>query len=270
MNIGMNIFYKIPVKKQVELFHRYGVKRTFWSSEKPEFEEDMRLFRENGIICETLHAPYRGINSFWGEDEEAAQAMMLRLKDCIDKCARHEIPVAVVHLSEGRPMPAITERGVARFEELFAYAEEKGIRIALENLKYLENLSYFMDRYKTPGFCWDCGHQYCFMPRTEVMDLYGDRLIALHIHDNRCGDDTDDHLIPFDGNIPFEQVARKIAESGYEGTLMLEIGKYSTIDGVVAYADTEDEEYVRRAAEGARRIADMVEDFKREICAKQA
>ena len=88
MNIGMNIFYKVPVKKQVELFHRYGVDRTFWSSEKPDFEEDMRLFRENGIICETLHAPYRGINAFWGEDEEAAQAMMLRLKDCIDKCAR--------------------------------------------------------------------------------------------------------------------------------------------------------------------------------------
>ncbi|MBQ5613353.1 MAG: hypothetical protein IIU88_06555, partial [Clostridia bacterium] len=115
----MNIFYKVPVKKQVELFHRYGVKRTFWSSEKPDFEEDMRLFREGGILCETLHAPYRGINAFWEEDEEAAQAMMLRLKDCIDKCAHHEIPVAVVHLSEGRPMPAITERGVARFEELF-------------------------------------------------------------------------------------------------------------------------------------------------------
>ena len=43
--------------------------------------------------------------------------------------------------------------------------------------------------------------------RVGARELFGDRLCALHIHDNRCGVNTDDHLLPFDGSIDFEDVA---------------------------------------------------------------
>ena len=262
MNIGMNIFDGIDIRRQVELFCQLGVARTFLDSERPEFDQTMQLLRESSIICEALHAPYNCINDMWGDDEEAGKKMLNRLKDSVDKCAEYGIPVTVVHLSSGRPMPAINENGLRRYEALFDYALAKGVTVALENQRYLENLSYFMEHYSTPGFCWDNGHQYCCLKGVDLMGMFGHRLVALHIHDNRNRLDTDDHLIPFDGDIPFEEVARQLAESGYEGTLMLEIGKLSAIDGKYVYGDMSDEAYVKRAADAAKRLADMVEVYR--------
>ena len=259
MQIGINIFDGITLERQIQLFKKYGVARTFLSSEMPAFDRAMQLLQENDILCESLHAPYSGINAMWGEDEEAGQQMLNRLKDSVDKCAKYGIPVTVVHLSSGRPMPAIGENGLRRYEDLFSYAAERGVTVALENQRYLENLAYFMEHYDIPAFCWDNGHQYCCLNGVDLMGRFGSRLAFLHIHDNRNQLDADDHLIPFDGKIPFDEVAHQIAESGFTGTLMLEIGKLSMIDGKQVYENVTEEEYVKRAAEAARRIADMVE-----------
>ncbi len=262
MEIGISIFDGVGIEKQVECFVKLGVNRTFVMSEIPDFDKAMQLFKDNGIICETLHSPFNKINDLWGEDENAANAMLDRLKNTVDKCEKYNIPVAIVHLSSGCPMPEINERGLRRFEELFGYANDKGVTIALENQRYLENLSFFMDRYDT-GFCWDNGHEYGFTKGIRFMELYGDRACALHIHDNRCGTNTDDHLLPFDGKIDFEVIAKTLADSGYSGTLMLELGKLASLDGKQVYADMSDEEYIGRAVAAAKRLADMVEDYKR-------
>ena len=263
MNVGMNIFDGISLEEQVACFRKLGVNRTFLSSEMPDFDSAMRLLKENGIICETLHAPYNGINAMWGADEEAAERMLARLKDSVDKCAAYQIPVTIVHLSAGRPMPQINERGLKRYKVLFDYALEKGVTVALENQRYLENLSYFMSHYSTPGFCWDTGHEYCCTNGIKFMELYGDRLVALHIHDNRCEYDTDDHLIPFDGKIDFQEVAREIANSQYRGTLMMELGKLAVIEGKPVYDKLTAEEYIARALCAVNRLEAMVRDEKR-------
>ncbi|MBQ8892796.1 MAG: sugar phosphate isomerase/epimerase [Clostridia bacterium] len=258
MEIGINIFDGISHEKQAEIFEKLGVKRTFIASETPDFGAVVALYRSHGVEVEAVHAPYNGINAMWGEEEEAAQKMLARLKDSIDKCAVHGIPVSVVHLSSGRPMPQINERGEHRYKELFDYAVQKGVTVALENQRYKENLCYFLEKYQSPGFCWDCGHEYGVTGRVGFMKMFGHRLAALHIHDNRCGVDTDDHLLPFDGNIDFEEVANLLAESGYQGTLMLEVGKLASIDGKPVYAHLSDEEYIQKAAEAARKIAQKI------------
>ena len=262
-DIGISIYGGIDYKKQAEYFKKLGITKTFIASETDNFDEIVKLFADNGIVCESLHAPYKNINDMWSNDETAAQNMLNRLKNSVDKCARHSIPVSVVHLSSGVPMPGINELGIARFEELFSYSEEKGIKIALENQRFLENLSYFMDRYKNVGFCWDAGHEYGFTHGINFMDMYGDRAVALHIHDNRCGVYTDDHLLPFDGKIDFNEVAQKLVRNGYGGTLMLEISKDVSIDGKKVYADFTDEEYIQRAYSAVRKLAAMVSELKK-------
>lgn len=265
MEIGISIYNGIAIQDQVRYFKTLGVKRTFISSETPDFDNVMQLFQDNGIICETLHAPFDHINDMWG-DEDAASRMLGRLKDSVDKCAMYHIPVTIVHLSSGCPMPEINEAGIQRFQALFQYAEEKGVIVALENQRYLENLSFFMDRYRSVGFCWDNGHEYGFTKGIRFMPLFGDRLSALHIHDNRCGENTDDHLLPFDGSINFETVAKNIADSGYQGTLMLEVNRLASIEGEQLYASISDEEYVKRAVASAKRLVDMIEEYKRVGC----
>lgn len=263
MEIGISIYEGVSIENRIKYMKKYGVNRTFIRSEEPDFDNVMKLFSENDIICETLHAPYSKINDMWSDSDEAAQKMLNRLKDSVDKCAKYNIPVSVVHLSSGRPMPEVNEKGIKRYEELFDYAEEKGVTIALENQRYLENISYFMDRFTSPRFCWDNGHEYGFTKGVKFMDLYGDRLVALHIHDNLCGIDTDDHLLPFDGNIDFDEVAHILADSGYNGTLMLEITKETVVNGKKPYADLTDEEYILRAANAVKKLADMVQKYKK-------
>lgn len=263
MELGICIFSGINIKDLVRCFKKFGINRTFIDSENADFETAMRLFKENGIICETLHAPFDKINDMWSEDEVAASKMLNRLKDSVDKCEMHHIPISVVHLSSGCPMPEINEMGVSRFEELFDYADKKGVIIALENQRYKENILFFMEKYKTPGFCWDNGHEYGLSKGIRFMELFGDRLCALHIHDNRCGVNTDDHLLPFDGSIDFEDVAKAIAKSGYNGTVMLEVGILASIDGKKVYEDLNDEDYVKRAVGSARKLADMIENYQK-------
>ncbi len=263
METGIGIFSGISFEKQVECFKKHGIKRTFVSSEIKDFDKVMELFSENGIICETLHAPYDKINDMWGEDEAAAEAILNRLKDSVDKCAKYNIPVTIIHVSSGRPMPEINETGTKRYEELFAYAKEKGVTVALENLRYFENLKYLMTKYEDAGFCWDNGHEYCSTPGVKYIDLYGDRLAALHIHDNRCGFDTDDHFLPFDGAIDMEEIAKDLVKSGYAGTLMLEVGKSITVDGKAVYEKLSDEEYIEKAVASAKKLSDMVEAFRK-------
>ena len=43
--------------------------------------------------------------------------------------------------------------------------------------------------------------------------MFGDKLKALHIHDNMP--DGDHHMIPYDGNVDFDRVTTQLANSNY-------------------------------------------------------
>ena len=49
----------------------------------------------------------------------------------------------------------------------------------------------------------------------------GSRIKMLHIHDNFRNDDT--HVVPFGGNIPWEQVMCALKDVGYSGAFNYEI-----------------------------------------------
>lgn len=258
MELGLAVFNGVSLENMIAAFKKHGIKHTFIKSNHPEFERAMELFGQNGITCDNLHAPYKNINHMWGEDQTLGDAMLAELLDSVDKCAKYGIPTTIVHLSSGRPMPEITPQGIARYEYLFNYAKQKGVKVALENLRYAENLAYFMDNYPDCVYCWDCGHQYAY-EHTHYLKIYGHRLAALHLHDNRCGVDTDDHLLPFEGAIPMDEVAKDLAESGYQGTLMLEIGRLIVTH---TYDEMSEEEYMDRAAAAVKKLHDLVESYR--------
>ena len=162
-------------------------------------------------------------------------------------------------------MPEMNEKGIERFEEVFDYADERNVKIALENQRYLENLEFFLGRYPNTGFCWDTGHEYALSVDNKIrfMELFGKRTIALHIHDNRCDFNKDDHLLPYDGAIDFDYVAKAIAESGYDGTLMLEVTKDADLDGVKPYENMSSEEYIKRACDALNRLNDSVVKYNK-------
>lgn len=215
------------------------------------------LFRKYGIFWESMHAPFDGINSIWLEGE-AGETMLARLKNGVDACAVAAVPILVVHLSSGLKPPSITDLGRARFAELVDYAGEKQVQIAFENQRMLANIAWAFEAFADAphvGFCYDTGHENCFTPGREYMPLFGKKLIFTHIHDNRGVFDHDDHLIPFDGNLDFDRVVRQIRESGYEGTLMLEVIAANSD----RYDDVDVDTYLERSAAAVKRLRDMVD-----------
>ena len=83
----------------------------------------------------------------------------------------------------------------------------------------------------------------------------------MHLHDNhgKLEDDkaSDEHLLPFDGNIDWEYYVRKLIESGYQGSVTLESHK-------AHYTDLSLDEFYKLSYEKAKKLNDMFEEYTNE------
>ncbi|MBR2018994.1 MAG: sugar phosphate isomerase/epimerase [Clostridia bacterium] len=183
-----------------------------------------------GLTCEFIHAPFRGINHMWLAGMDYL-GIMNGMKQAIDTAAKNGVPTVIVHVSSGWNAPDITELGLARFDELVLYATERKVTVAFENLRMIGNLAYFADRYANMEyvrFCYDSGHEHCYTKTVCWMDIFREKMVATHIHDNLGrGDvregDPDLHLLPFDGNVDYVKMMRKLDEYHFTGPLILEV-----------------------------------------------
>jgi len=71
------------------------------------------------------------------------------------------------------------------------------------------------------GLAYDAGHANILGRPIDVIRDMGPRLWGVHLHDNDGA--ADDHRLPGMGTIPFEAVARTLAEVHFSGTFTLEI-----------------------------------------------
>lgn len=210
-----------------------------------------------GITYETLHAPFSHINDLWREDDGG---MLDELLHCIDHCVIADVPIAVVHLSSGQNPPPMCDLGFDRVRRLVEYAAAKNVRLAFENTRLLANLAWVMETFPREhvGFCWDCGHESCFTPGRHYMPLFGDRLLCTHIHDNTGEWNLDKHWIPFDGKMDFTYVAGAIRESGYSGSLMLELGNDSPNGSGGMYDGVTPDAFLKKAYTAADTLRKMI------------
>lgn len=209
-----------------------------------------------GIDVEFLHAPFRGINNFWCAGDD-----YLSIKDTIyqsvDSAAEYAIPIIIMHVDSGWNPPPICDIGLNRFDALVEYAGKKNVKIAFENIRNFGTLSAMMQRYRfidNVGYCYDCGHEHCYTETVHFTELFGDRILCTHIHDNvgKDGrDDPDDHLMMFDGNIDYADMMKRLNGVGYTGTLTVELEKDDR------YAHMTDEQYVNTAYERIVEISKM-------------
>jgi len=258
--IGINLAAKagLSTEEYAAKIAELGFEAVFAMVPSPERTEEIgNVLAKNGLAWETMHAPYRRINDIWHDTEDGA-AMYRSLTDGVDRCRTAGVPILVVHLSSGLTPPSLTDVGRARFCSLVEYAVGRGVKIAFENQRMLANLAWAFEEFGSVpevGFCYDCGHEFCFTPGRQYMPLFGNRLICTHLHDNDCVFNHDLHLLPFDGKADFARVARQIRESGFTGTLMLEvIATNSTL-----YDDTDIHTYLARAAAAAKRLRAMTD-----------
>lgn len=89
------------------------------------------------------------------------------------------------------------------------------------------HLIELVDSFNDPmvGICWDTGHaNQSACNQYEALTAIGKRLKNLHLNDNHFGT-HDQHLLPYMGEVNWDDVMRALVEIGYEGVLNYEVGK---------------------------------------------
>jgi sugar phosphate isomerase/epimerase len=102
-------------------------------------------------------------------------------------------------------------------------ANNNNTKIALENLlePWINNMVESLLKSIDGLFmCFDTGHANLSNSIEKIIDSCGDKICALHMHDNFG--ETDEHLIPGEGNIDWVKVVKMLKARGYNGAWGLE------------------------------------------------
>jgi len=234
--LGMNSQFCEDVEKQIYMIRDAGYNEIFMPyNDVLPLKERVRLANAAGIPVQSVHAPFGGCRALWENDEEAANAALKEITDCIRSCAENGVPIAVSHVFIGFDIPPIPmERGLEKYDTLIREAERNGIKIAFENTEGEEYLEAIFDNFgdnEAIGFCWDTGHEMCYNRGRDLLQKYGSKLVCTHINDNLGIKDIngritwldDLHLLPFDGIGDWEYNAKRLKRENYSGTLTFEL-----------------------------------------------
>ena len=273
MAMGTSEAFGVPINEQIRLLKKTGFEGFFtpWKKEYP-VNEWAALARELGMIYQSIHAPFGGVADLWRNDKEKADAAENELIDCIHSCSENGVGLMISHCYIGFDgIVDITEEGLSRYGRIIDEAERCGVNIAFENTEGEEYLFALLDRYgdrKNVGFCLDTGHEMCYNFGKNLLEFFGDKLIATHINDNLGIKDyngkifwhDDLHLLPFDGIRDWQETADRFRKCGYKGILTFELCKTSKPDRHEndKYDRMPLEEYFAEAYARACRFASMI------------
>lgn len=249
---GYGAGYDVPFDTRYRLIKGAGFDcvMLWWSDQFGRgagYQEDPQLARNAGLHIENIHAPVHEQNCLSRDDLEGESVFHAYLQ-CVDDCSKYDISKMVVHLPDDAY--PIHGTGMERLEKIICAAEEKGVQIAFENLNNLKNLALVLGTFqsKNVGYCYDSCHHINYAPDEDLLKLYGDRLMALHLQDN--GGKHNQHQLPFDGDIDWADVVKKITVTGYQGAATLEPMNWD-------YEDLSIQEFLNLAYQRAKKIDDM-------------
>jgi sugar phosphate isomerase/epimerase len=114
-------------------------------------------------------------------------------------------------------------------EHLKIFAKERGAQVLLENipneLSTPERLLSFIHytRMEDMKICFDVGHAHMVGSVQDAFDTLKDRICSTHVHDNKK--EKDDHLLPFDGDINWEDTVRGFRSVDGQFPVLFEVRK---------------------------------------------
>lgn len=221
---GYGAGYDVSFEERYKLIKNAGFDCVMlWWSDKfgrgNGYQEDVQLARNAGLFIENIHTPVHEQN-YLSLDNLDGDSVFQTYLQCVTDCYKYNITTMVIHLpNDEHP---INNLGIKRLENIINVAEEKNIQVAFENLSNISNLALVLNTFKNKnvGYCYDSCHHINYAPNDDLIRLYGNRLMALHLQDN--GGKHNQHQLPFDGSVDWVNVMKKIALTGYQGATSLE------------------------------------------------
>lgn len=223
--------YVLPLPERLRLIKEAGFDAVslWWEDELApaliKKERFAALVREAGLAFENIHAPFIDTNNLWSSEKSAREKTVRQYQEWLEECARFEIPLMVMHLTEGDKLPGLNESGVESILALVRFAEEVKVKIALENTRQGEHVAYVLSRIPSDylGLCYDSSHGRLTPDRgSALLETYGHRMLATHLSDNDGRKDR--HWLPGNGEIQWHKLLDYFIMNKYKGYLSLEAG----------------------------------------------
>ncbi len=209
----------------IDAIKNAGFKNVFiqWYDDKRwNQQEEVDYAKKLGLNIIFAHLGYQNINEIW-EDSIEGDKLVLRYKEDIKNCSKNGINLVIMHLTSGTKAPKYSEIGLNRIRKIIKFAKTVNVKVAFENLKVKGTLEYIFENIQDEniGICYDAGHCHVHFDDEFNFESFKNKIFAVHLHDNDKSDDQ--HLLPFDGTINWNDVMKKIADYGYTGPVTLEL-----------------------------------------------
>ena len=256
--------------------------RTLEKTRDAGFENVMIVERENqdiekfilkakkiGIKVPYVHLDSKNASLIW-ESSRNQKNFIKKTKASIQMCGNQGIETVIVHAAYADVNSAPSEIGKQNLFELLETAKSSGVKIAIENMdkEHFAHFEYLLDlEHPNLGFCFDSGHWRLCTPEIDLFEKHGDKLVAIHLHDNiglhekkpENFWDQDLHLLPFDGKINFDKVTQSIARTKYTGPLMIESQRNQRLG---QYTNTSADDFLKLAHNRAVKLSKMIENYR--------
>jgi len=208
-----------------------------WKFPPEAMLEDVRrnhaILQEAGVNIFSAHLPFGWLWDPSDLDPSALEKALQRFKGLLDWIDAQGIPLAVLHASfEPIPpeeRPARLQTAARSIAELSAYAKERGVALAVENLPRTclgntaaETLALAEG---AAGVCFDANHL-LIESHAAFLAAAGPRVITTHFSDYDFADER--HWFPGAGAIDWPALLRDLNAAGYTGRYIFELGENGT------------------------------------------
>ncbi len=199
-------------------------------------------FIDHGIKLHSLHAPlYDDFD--WGRSGGLAVSIAYQEKrpriNSMDEIKRaievaEQLPFRFLIQHMGLPGE---EYDLSKFDALMTsiehlgiFAKERGAEILLENIpnelssppRLIEFIRY--TRRDNLRICFDTGHAHLTGGVRPAFEVLGERVASTHVHDNHS--EKDDHLLPFGGDIDWNETIRDFRTREGQFPMLFELRQY--------------------------------------------
>ncbi len=229
--LALSKTFNLPEKEQIEKFYNHGFDGFFalYTNDKEMFEL-ADFAHKKSMFFQSLHAKHMDLDELW--EENYPTQIMDSYKSTINCAGQIGVDRVIMHVYTLFTNSHSFDVGIKRIGELLELAEKNKVTICFENLQGPDYVDAILTEYancKYAKMCYDSGHENCY-DTFNLVNKHIDKIVALHINDNfgirnkdkaLCGKD-DLHLLPFDGNVDFDRVARIVKQSNMEHELTFE------------------------------------------------
>jgi sugar phosphate isomerase/epimerase len=217
--------YPEPLEQRLEVIRDVGFDSVCLDTNSP-WEPQLKLAQQYGLPVDAFHLTGDGMTDIWN-DGERAEFLVCRLEEELYHLRQVGVPIGVAHITWGYEIPAKpSASALERFRRIAESAEKYGVYLALENSVFEEHVRFVLDNLDSShlGFCYDSGHENAFTPQADYLDSYGDRLFAMHLHDNDGKEDQ--HQLPFHGTVDWEKRVSQLKKTQlFHHTVTMEVGR---------------------------------------------